>query len=226
MTLTLDYIRKKLGWCPNAGSSRHLNRMLGGPNAESQNALQRSDMTPQGAGNPGDPGKRRYEHTQVGRVIIAAVMLVMIVIIGTQFVLGGSLVMGSLSVPAEEDLTVLIGGILIPLTVLGILVVVVLCFGTLTVAVFDDAVRIRFGPIALFRREFPLSEIASVTAVTNPWYYGYGIRWTPKGPLYNVSGKDAVELELYSGKNVRIGTDEPGVLLREIEQARKGRKSS
>ena len=39
------------------------------------------------------------------------------------------------------------------------------------------------------------------------------------GWLYNVSGFDAVELELASGKLCRIGTDEPGRLLHAIEQA-------
>ncbi len=225
MTLNLDYIRKRLGWCPDAGSSRHLKRMLGGSNPGSQNLLRESDgIRPHGGGNPGDPGRRRYEHTQVGRTIIASVLLVMIVIIATQFVLGGYLVLGSQPIAPGEGIAFVIGGILVPLAVLLILVFAVLCFGTLTIGVYDDAVRIRFGPIGLFKREFPLSEIATAAAVTNPWYYGYGLRWTPRGPLYNVAGKYAVEIGLYSGKNVRIGTDEPDLILQAIEQAKKGRR--
>lgn len=222
MTLTLDYQRKKLGWCPNTRISRHLNRVQGIPDPVSQYARIGSGTIPPAPGNPGDPGRRRYEHTQVGTILIFAVLAIMVVIIVTQFVLGGFLIRQIL-IPAGEDQVFLVAGILIPLIVLGILVVAVLSFGTLTVTVSDDAVRIRFGPIGLFKREFPLADIASVAAVTNPWYYGYGLRWTPKGPLYNVAGKDAIEIGLYSGKSVRIGTDEPRILLREIEQAKKKR---
>ncbi len=221
-----DAIRGWLGWCPDAGTSRHMNRMMGGSDPGSRNPSRESGRIRPDGGNPGNPGRRRYEHTQVGTILIFAVLGIMVIIIVTQFVLGGFLIRQSLSIPAGEDEVFLVAGILAPLIVLGILVMAVLCFGTLTVAVYDDAVRIRFGPIGLFKREFPLADIASVAAVTNPWYYGYGLRWTPRGPLYNVAGKDAVEISFYSGKNVRIGTDEPGVLLREIEQARKGRKSS
>jgi hypothetical protein len=65
-----------------------------------------------------------------------------------------------------------------------------------------------------------------VAAVTNPWYYGWGIRWTPKGPLYNVSGFEAVEIRMLSGKSFRIGTDEPDLLRQAIDKAigGKGRK--
>ncbi len=47
----------------------------------------------------------------------------------------------------------------------------------------------------------------------NRWYYGWGIRLTPQGWLWNVAGLDAVELTFSNGKKFRIGTDEPGKLL-------------
>jgi hypothetical protein len=56
--------------------------------------------------------------------------------------------------------------------------------------------------------------------VRNRWYYGWGIRITPRGWLYNVSGLDAVELALKNGKCVRIGSDEPHALARAIDHAR------
>ena len=45
--------------------------------------------------------------------------------------------------------------------------------------------------------------------VTNKWYYGWGIKRTPHGWLFNVSGLQAVEITLRSAKKYRIGTDEP-----------------
>jgi hypothetical protein len=97
--------------------------------------------------------------------------------------------------------------------------VVVLGFASLTVTKGNDAVRIRFGPLGLVRKNWRLSEIVSATPVTSPWYYGYGIRWTPHGPLYNVAGSGAVEILLVSGKKVRIGTDEPEQLAGAISRA-------
>lgn len=38
--------------------------------------------------------------------------------------------------------------------------------------------------------------------------------------LYNVAGLDAVEITLGSGERVRIGTDEPDLLLLAIQGAR------
>jgi hypothetical protein len=58
-----------------------------------------------------------------------------------------------------------------------------------------------------------------VIPVTNPWYYGLGIHWTPHGILYNVSGFSAVEVRLFPGTTFRVGTDEPDQLCAAIRQA-------
>ena len=47
----------------------------------------------------------------------------------------------------------------------------------------------------------------------NEWYYGWGVRLTPYGWMFNVSGLDAVELTFESGKRFRIGTDRPGEVI-------------
>jgi hypothetical protein len=52
--------------------------------------------------------------------------------------------------------------------------------------------------------------------VRNRWWYGFGIRLIPHGSLWIVWGLDAVELNLVTGKVLRIGTDEPGALLAAI----------
>jgi hypothetical protein len=113
----------------------------------------------------------------------------------------------------------LFGIVWVAVFVLGIMIFVLAICSTLTVLV-DDTLRIRFGPIGVIKKSWPLAEIVSVTTVTNPWYYGWGIHWTPHGLLYNVSGYGAVEVRLLSGRMFRIGTDEPEVLRSAIEQAR------
>ena len=64
-----------------------------------------------------------------------------------------------------------------------------------------------------------LNEITSARAVTTHWIYGWGVRWIPRGWLWNVSGLDGVELALVSGRRFRIGTDEPEQLAAAIQGA-------
>jgi hypothetical protein len=93
-----------------------------------------------------------------------------------------------------------------------------LVFSRLTVEIADGELRVVFGPGWTAKR-VRLEEIRSVTAVRNPWWYGWGIRLTPHGALYNVSGRDAVEVRLRTGKRFRVGTDEPDVLERALREA-------
>jgi hypothetical protein len=62
-------------------------------------------------------------------------------------------------------------------------------------------------------------EIEECTIVKNSWWYGWGIRLTPYGWLYNVAGWEAVEVLLKNGKKIRIGTDEPEKLSLAIDRA-------
>ena len=101
--------------------------------------------------------------------------------------------------------------------IVGFLVLVLLLFGSLTVEISGGHVRIRFG-IGLIRKRWPLDGIESCRSVRNIWLYGWGIRKIPGAWLYNVSGLDAVELKLKSGKRVRIGTDEPQALSAALEK--------
>ena len=126
-------------------------------------------------------------------------------------------------------------GVLIPVTlvlmyalvtrdaaVFAILVMILMLafafFGWLTVDIDDKRLRIAFG-VGLVRRSISLPTIRAFAPVRNRWYYGWGIRLTPHGILYNVSGLDAVELLLDDGRRVRVGTDEPEALVRALAGA-------
>lgn len=106
----------------------------------------------------------------------------------------------------------------IPAIVIVVLVVVTCLFFSLTVSVSREAISIRFG-VGLVRKTFHIRDIQDVRAVRNRWYYGWGLRYTPHGWLYNVSGLDAVELELKNGRTYRVGTDQPVELLAAIRAA-------
>jgi len=137
---------------------------------------------------------KRYQNTQIGYTII------FFLTIGMFFIIGWSIYGSGLS---------WIGAV-----VFLILGICLLMFYSLTVIVDENFLKIRFG-LGLIKKRFPLKDIKSCRAVRSPWYYGWGLRILPNGVLYNVSGFDAVEIEMKSGKKHRIGTDKPD----ELEQA-------
>jgi len=85
-------------------------------------------------------------------------------------------------------------------------------FSTLTVTVEPTRVRAAFGR-GWPRKTVVLAHVSEVNAVRNHWLYGFGIRWIPKGSLWNVWGLDAVEFVLETGRVVRLGTDDCDGLL-------------
>jgi len=101
---------------------------------------------------------------------------------------------------------------------LTILAVVFALFGWLTVDINPQRLRIAFG-VGLIRRSISLGTIRAFAPVRNPWYYGWGIRLTPHGILYNVSGLSAVEVMLDDRRRVRVGTDEPDALVAALQRA-------
>jgi len=104
------------------------------------------------------------------------------------------------------------------LLLLGLLAFALVMFSSLTVMVTASSLVFWFGP-GILRKTVPLAEISQVEVVRNPWYYGWGIRFTPRGVLYAVSGLDAVELTRRDGSRLRLGTDEPERLGRALRQA-------
>jgi hypothetical protein len=142
-----------------------------------------------------------YRHTQPAPLMWGAAAL------GAGVLAFGATQAGS---PAER--AALLGG-------LGLVGLSAYLFASLTVEVDAREVRFHFGP-GFWPKRFALDEVEAVEAVRNHPLYGWGIRLTPHGWLYNVSGLGAVELRLRGGRRVRIGTDEPEELLRAIEVAR------
>lgn len=104
------------------------------------------------------------------------------------------------------------------LVVLGLIVMVGVMLSSLTVVVTPSSLVFWFG-LGVLRKTVPLAEVESVEAVRNPWYYGIGLRATPRGMLYNVSGLSAVEVKRRDGGRFRVGTDEPEKLCASLRQA-------
>ena len=140
--------------------------------------------------------KPRYSHTQIGWVIIGFVLAAIIIITGVLIF--------------QEFLWIAFIVALFLLTLLFL-------FASLTVSGYETHLEIRFG-IGLIRIKFDFKDIQSCKKVRNSPLYGFGIRIIPGGLLYNVSGLDAVELQMKNGKKFRIGTDVPDELLRFLQQ--------
>ena len=143
---------------------------------------------------------KQYKHTQIGYLMLIA--------------LGGGLFFITL-------LMTIYGFNWILFIILIILAICLGLFVTLTVEIDEDVLEIRFGP-GIIRKKFELKDIESCQVVKNPWYYGWGIRLTPHGWLYNVSGSYAVELKMTTGKKYQIGTDVPHDLEKAINKLLKG----
>jgi hypothetical protein len=139
-----------------------------------------------------------YRHTQIGWVILAALAAVF------------ALVWARL--PPEAAVAARL-----PLLLVAALLLLV--FSALTVEVDDGALRLRFG-IGLVRKRIRLEEVTAWRVVRNPWFTGWGIRLGPGYVLWNVSGREAVELDFASGRRFRVGTDEPEALVSAIERGK------
>jgi hypothetical protein len=142
-----------------------------------------------------------YKNTQIGYVAGSAG-------------LGGMMITYSSFMLEDEQLGML-GSVLMSL--FGAITVL---FSTLTTEVTGQAFRFYFGP-GFWESSFLLDDIRSVKVVRNPVYYGWGIRYTFHGWLYNVSGLRAVELDIRGEGSIRVGTNEPEQLKQALEEAAK-----
>ena len=91
-------------------------------------------------------------------------------------------------------------------------------FSVMTIVVTEQSVSHWFG-FGGKRWHRPLSDIHEAQVVQNKWYYGWGIRLTPTGWLYNVSGLGAVELTMQGDRRIRLGCEDPEALKKAIDAA-------
>ena len=147
-----------------------------------------------------------YQHTQIGHstIIVLTIGLLIIVCLIT-------VVMAFYGFNWIFFIYQIIAGV-----VLGVYLAL---HSTLTVVIEEDFLKIRFGPVGVIRKKFPLKDIESCQIVKNPWYYSPGFGWTRHGWHYSVSGPYEVEIEMKTGEKYRIGTDVPNDLEKAIRQS-------
>ena len=136
----------------------------------------------------------RYEHTQIGHVIIWTVLAIILIASGG-----------------------LIGHHAPPVIISIILLVCLVLFYRLKVTIEDETLCASFGP-GIIRKKVRLAEIVGCEPIRIRWSYGWGIHLTPYGWLYNVSGFDAVTITLRDGRKFALGTDDPHGLVDAIRR--------
>ena len=144
----------------------------------------------------------RYRHLQTAWMLIVVIVAVVL----------AELTIVTFSA-SQDTVSLALSG-----AVVAIAAVMLALFSTLTVVVDDRTVRLWFG-LGSLRREVMLDEVTAARRVRNSWHAGWGVRAIPGGRLYNVGGRDAVELTLDDGRVVRVGTDQPDALLAAVKAA-------
>jgi hypothetical protein len=145
-----------------------------------------------------------YRHLQFGWVIAAASAV--------------ALVLATLLARSLSPRTIADAGWMV-YAMYGLIAGAFALFGWLVVEVTEDAVDVRFG-VGLIRRRVDVAQIAGCRRMRTRIWWGWGLHWTPSGWLYNVSGRDAVRIELRTERAVMIGSDDADGLVRAIETAR------
>ncbi|HET9216418.1 MAG TPA: hypothetical protein VFR18_05540 [Terriglobia bacterium] len=148
-----------------------------------------------------EEGRRIYRHSQIGTLILLSLS-----------VPAALSALGLILVAYRGPVAILLG------SVLAVLAVAMILFCSLTIEVTENRILVSFGP-GVIRKHIRVDDICGVRIVRNPWYYGWGVRLTPQGWLLNVSGLNAVEIDLSDSRKFRIGTDEPHQLSAAIEKA-------
>ncbi|MAW60528.1 MAG: hypothetical protein CMJ94_06805 [Planctomycetes bacterium] len=136
-----------------------------------------------------------YQRQQFGKAFLVIVVVLLLVVTGA---------------------LALSGELLPAFSISAALVLLLACFSWLTVEVTSTTIELRFG-LGWVKRSIPLKKVAATEIVRNKWWYGWGIRLTPHGWMWNISGMEAVELLYTDGKCFRIGTDDPAGLKQAID---------
>jgi hypothetical protein len=146
-----------------------------------------------------------YKTKQVGWVIIGLIVGIAITLTVISFILEGT----------SQEFT---RATIIFMTVFALLPFL---FGSLQTTVNDKDIVIKFG-IGLIKKTIPLDTVKSMKVVRNKFIYGWGIRFTPHGWLWNIAGYDAVEFEIDGIKRkFRLGCKDPKEMIKAIKKRKK-----
>lgn len=141
-----------------------------------------------------------YSHTQHSHlhyvVLVAAIFL---------FLIAG---MGH-AIPSFSFMFLVLGGVALTLSY---------SFRYLTVSDQGENLQIQFGPLPLFKKQIPYSQITDVAAGQSSIIDGWGVHYVPgRGWTYNLWGFDCAIISM-GQKTVRVGSDDVENLVSFLKQ--------
>ena len=137
------------------------------------------------------PRAQAYDHTQVGKFHLLLLFLAM--------------PMAAVTLELEV--------LWVPFVAGGLMVMLAMGFRSLRVRDKGDHLRVSFGPLPLFRKRVPYSEMTAVRKTRSSVLDGWGIHWVPgRGWTWNLWGRDCAEISL-GDRTLRVGTDDPDGLV-------------
>ena len=145
-----------------------------------------------------------YRHRQVG-LIFGLVALAIIVF--------GLTLLGTVSSQAQQYSWAIIG---VPLVIVFI---TLLLFSVLEISIDSQRLYWQFLP-GFIKKSVLLADILEAKPTRSSFIYGWGIHYTNRGWLYNVSGFGAVHIRMRNGKQFMLGSDEPAALAEAINRSR------
>jgi hypothetical protein len=154
-----------------------------------------------------------YHHTQAGFFILGLYAIGMVIMaLGYR-----SISHASPPGPVRSSILGLLAVVAVGVTIVSFL------FSSLTIDVRDGTVRWHFTGNVI-RGSIAIRDIERVYRARSSAAYGWGLRKTPEGTIYLVSGLDVVRIRKSDGTQIGFGTDEPARLARSIEEAMADRR--
>lgn len=104
------------------------------------------------------------------------------------------------------------------LTLMAVLAIVVILFYKFVISIDDKTIQLSYG-IGIISTKIRPENIHGLSKVKVPFYFGLGIRFTPKGVLYNIKNNDAILMKYSEGgknKTIMIGSDQCEKLIEAI----------
>lgn len=145
-----------------------------------------------------------YRHRQVGLLFGIIALLVLAL---------GLILVYALAVRQEQHPWLLVG---LPM---AITFLTLLLFSVLEITIDTQRLTWRFLP-GFITKSVLLADVQEAKPTRTSFMYGWGIHYTDRGWLYNVSGFGAVHVRMRNGKQFLLGSDEPAALADAINRSR------
>lgn len=145
-----------------------------------------------------------YRHRQIGFVVGIIALAILVV---------GLIIARTLSLHGDRYSWLIIA---FPIV---IAVITLALFSVLEISLDAQHLTWKFLP-GFITKSVPIADVMEAKPTRTSFIYGWGIHYTDRGWLYNVSGLGAVHIRMRGGKQFMLGTDEPAVLADAINRSR------